>query len=268
MSGPDELRPERWPGADEWQHGLRRLSRRGFAWSGAAVLAGWGGWHWLTTRSPEDGLPWPLRRVLEFNERVACAAFRSDRRAPSFSRSLARMPRVNGTIGLESGLDPKSWRLRVEGAARDRPALSLALADIRALPRVEMTTELKCIEGWSTVVNCAGARLSDLAAEAGLATRSGEHKGAANLAGYVALETPDGGYYVGLDIASALHPQTLLCYEMAGAPLTSDHGAPLRLVIPIKYGIKSLKRIGTIRFTAVRPADFWAERGYDWYAGH
>ena len=84
---------------------------------------------------------------------------------------------------------------------------------------------------------------------------------------YVALETPDRKYYVGLDMASALHPQTLLCYEMNGAPLPDEHGAPLRLVIPIKYGIKNLKRIGRIAFTKTRPPDFWAERGYDWYAG-
>ncbi len=64
------------------------------------------------------------------------------------------------------------------------------------------------------------------------------------------------------------HPQTLLCYEMNGEPLTLEHGAPLRLVTPVKYGIKNIKRIGTIRFTDKRPADFWAERGYDWYAGH
>jgi DMSO/TMAO reductase YedYZ molybdopterin-dependent catalytic subunit len=76
------------------------------------------------------------------------------------------------------------------------------------------------------------------------------------------------GYYVGLDMASALHPQTLLVYEMEGRPLTPEHGAPLRLFTPVKYGIKSLKRIGTIRFTDERPPDFWAERGYDWYAGH
>jgi DMSO/TMAO reductase YedYZ molybdopterin-dependent catalytic subunit len=55
---------------------------------------------------------------------------------------------------------------------------------------------------------------------------------------------------------------------MNGAPLPLLHGAPLRLAIPVKYGIKNIKRIGTIRYTTVRPADFWAERGYDWYAGH
>jgi DMSO/TMAO reductase YedYZ molybdopterin-dependent catalytic subunit len=268
MSGFDESKPEPLPGDDDWHYRLRRMSRRGFAWAGASAVAGWGSWHWLTTRSLQGGLPWPLRRVLEFNERVARATYRADRLAPSFSRPMARMPRVNGTIGLETILDARTWRLRVEGAAQEQPALFLSLADIQALPRVEMTTELKCIEGWSTVVRWAGARLSDLATATGLASRSGRGESATDLVDYVALETPDNGYYVGLDIASALHPQTLLCYEMGGASLTSDHGAPLRLVIPTKYGIKSLKRIGTIRFTDVRPPDFWAERGYDWYAGH
>ena len=85
---------------------------------------------------------------------------------------------------------------------------------------------------------------------------------------YVKMSTPDGAYYVGLDVASALHPQTLLCYEMNGDPLSPAHGRPLRLAIPVKYGIKNIKRIGTIAFTDARPTDYWAERGYDWYAGH
>ena len=61
------------------------------------------------------------------------------------------------------------------------------------------------------------------------------------------METPGRGYYVSLDMPSALHPQTLLAYEMNGAPLTWQHGAPLRLAIPVKYGVKNIKRIGTIR---------------------
>jgi DMSO/TMAO reductase YedYZ molybdopterin-dependent catalytic subunit len=81
------------------------------------------------------------------------------------------------------------------------------------------------------------------------------------------FETPDREYYVGLDMASALHSQTLLCYEMNDKPLEPQHGAPLRLVIPVKYGIKSLKRIGKIAFSETRPPDYWAERGYDYYAG-
>lgn len=114
--------------------------------------------------------------------------------------------------------------------------------------------------------------MADFAAKYGPATMSGAppdvQKTPEDLVRYVSLETPDDGYYVGLDMPSALHPQTLLCYEMNGQPLSPAHGAPLRLVIPVKYGIKNIKRIGTIRFTDQRPADYWAERGYDWYAGH
>lgn len=81
------------------------------------------------------------------------------------------------------------------------------------------------------------------------------------------LATPGEDYYVELDIKSALHPQTLLAYELGGQPLENDHGAPLRLAIPVKYGIKNIKRVGLIRFTNQKPADYWAEEGYDWFAG-
>ncbi|MBA2620626.1 MAG: molybdopterin-dependent oxidoreductase [Acidobacteria bacterium] len=152
------------------------------------------------------------------------------------------------------------------------PGLLLTLDDIKRLPRVEMTTELKCVEGWSVVVGWAGARLSDFMNHFQPATRDGSAPDIANkpenLVQYISMVTPDGGYYVGIDMPSAMHPQTLLCYEMNGAPLTLEHGAPLRLVTPTKYGIKQIKRIGRIAFTAERPADYWAERGYDWYAGH
>ncbi len=152
------------------------------------------------------------------------------------------------------------------------PGLLLTLDDIRALPRVEMTTELKCIEGWSVIVNWAGARFADFAANYRAPARGGgapEVRGRPqDLVRYVGMETPDGGYYVGMDMPSALHPQTLLSYEMNGRPLTPEHGAPLRLVTPVKYGIKHIKRIGRITFTDERPGDFWAERGYDWYSGH
>lgn len=135
-----------------------------------------------------------------------------------------------------------------------------------------MITELKCIEGWSVITAWAGARLGDFIAKYPPATRSGNAPDVAkkpkDLPEYIGLATPDREYYVGLEMASALHPQTLLCYEMNGAPLSIEHGAALRLVTSLKYGIRNIKRIGVLRYSSLRPADYWAERGYDWYAGH
>jgi DMSO/TMAO reductase YedYZ molybdopterin-dependent catalytic subunit len=256
------------PGGDEAiKAQARRMTRRSFAVGALAAAGGLAGWGWLKMADTEGGIPWPFRRMLALNERLAQGYFREGRLAPNFPASEAEEPKVNGTIGLTDDPVPAKWKLTVEG---NGASSAFSLDAIKKLPRVEMTTELKCIEGWSTVVSWAGARLTDLIALSPQATRSGRKPESArnDLMEYVGLSTPSDAYYVGLDMPSALHPQTLLCYEMNGAPLTPGHGAPLRLVIPLKYGIKNIKSIGTIRFSDHRPDDFWAERGYDWYAGH
>ena len=256
---------------------LRRATRRGFATAGVTILAGYGAWRWLLSRSPDQGLIWPLRQVLRVNERLARATFQPTRLAREYAPNLAVEPRVNGMIGLSSidpaqNADPAQWRLSVGGGPAGTGNRLVSLDEIKTLPRFEQTTQLKCIEGWSTIVHWAGARLADLAATTGLASHSGAPYDASrkpnDLFEYVGLATPDGEYQVGLDTPSALHSQTLLCYEMNGRPLSSQHGAPLRLVIPLKYGIKSIKRIGTIQFTDQRPVDYWAKLGYDFHAGH
>ncbi|MBC6988413.1 molybdopterin-dependent oxidoreductase [Hymenobacter sp. BT491] len=252
-----------------------RRTRRAFLVGGVAALAGIVGWNWLLDAPQEDGLAGPLRRVLDANGRLATAYFRNTRLATEFPKSHAKPLRKNGTEGLKSALGAVAWRLQVQGyaPAGTTPRMQeFTLDEVKALPRVEMTTEFKCIEGWSTIVTWAGTRLSDFLAKYPLATSSGRpvdpNNPPTDLAPYVSLVTPDKEYYVGLEIESALHPQTLLCYEMNGAPLTPEHGAPLRLVTPLKYGIKHIKRIGTIAFLDQRPPDYWAVRGYDWHAGH
>jgi DMSO/TMAO reductase YedYZ molybdopterin-dependent catalytic subunit len=236
---------------------VRRLSRRGFFVAGVSAVAAYGAWRWLRGATRIGDVPWPLRRGLETNEKVAEAYFSTRRLSREFPASAITKARINGGDGLQPNYDPQNWRLTVDGIADQAPA-TLTLDDVKSFPRRDMTTELRCIEGWSIVVHWTGTRLSDLIAK--FPPPAGTR--------YVSMESPGRAYYVGLDMLSCMHPQTLLAYELNGAPLAWQHGAPLRLAMPVKYGYKQIKRIATIRYTNVRPPDFWADRGYDWYGGH
>lgn len=241
---------------------MRRLSRRSFLWAGLATGATLGGLSAFNKYgAEEEGAKRVFRRVLGVNERVARGLlFSSTHRAPTFPRSAAVEPK-NNYHGETPEIDLDAWRLRLEGTATGGPQ-TLRLADIKALPAVSETTELKCIEGWSAVVNWTGARFADFIERYPPPAGTDYVSLVSDPPGY-----PDERYYVGLDMESCRHPQTLLAYEMNGAPLTPAHGAPLRLLIPVKYGIKSIKLITQITYSAARPADYWAEQGYDWYAG-
>jgi hypothetical protein len=233
---------------------FKSLSRRAFLTFGAGAVAGLGGLWWLSVRPKEDGVAGPLRGVLGIDEKVAETFYRPSRLAPIYPASAAEDLRVNGKEGLGDDFDADSWKLRLIGPGGEH---SFTLEELQKLPRTELTTETRCVEGWTVVASWAGVRMLDLLEKYPI------HQSLP----YVNLFTPDQGYSVGIDTPSAIHPQTLLAYEMNGDALTPEHGAPLRLVIPVKYGLKWLKRIGTIRFTDVRLDDFWTQRGYDWFAG-
>jgi DMSO/TMAO reductase YedYZ molybdopterin-dependent catalytic subunit len=238
---------------------ISRRSRRAFMVLGAGAIAGVAGWEWLNHGGEEGDIPPALRHALGFNERVVrTALYDNSHQVKTFPASAIGRIKANGDVGLDDDFDAAAWRLEVVLFGSSKPSAQLALAEVQALPRHEEIIDFKCVEGWSTVTQFAGARLSDFTAK----FAPGSEK-----ARCVGMQTPDEEYYVGLDMPSALHPQTLLAYEMNGQPLTSEHGAPLRLVVPVKYGIKNIKRIGRIEYTDTRPDDYWAERGYDWYAG-
>jgi DMSO/TMAO reductase YedYZ molybdopterin-dependent catalytic subunit len=175
---------------------------------------------------------------------------------------------------MRTGFIVDAWKLGVS-SDRDPPGRTMTfdLAMIRAMPRTETTALFMCIEGWSDPWRYAGVRFSDFMRFAGVGTRTGkpwkpeDSFTKADLYRYVGLSTPDREYYVSIDMESMLHSQTVLAYEMNERPLELIHGAPLRLVIPVKYGTKSIKRIGSIVFSDQRPPDLPSEHGDDWYAG-
>ncbi len=238
---------------------MSRRTRRGFMALGAGAVVAAGGWQWINSGYKRGGdVPAPLRSMLRLNERIVRKALFSDSHlVKTYPASAIGELKENGDFGLPDDFDADAWTLMVMPRGGGLP-VTLTLDDLHSLPRHEETIDFKCVEGWSTVTQFAGARFRDFAAK----FAPGSEK-----AGYVAMATPDGGYYVGLDMPSAMHPQTLLAYEMNGEALADEHGAPLRLAIPVKYGIKNIKRIGRIAFGETEPPDYWRERGYDFYAG-
>ncbi|CAN5562699.1 hypothetical protein BH10ACI2_BH10ACI2_01330 [soil metagenome] len=256
---------------DEAKLQMSARSRRSFLMGGAAAVIGVVGWRWMSDET-KVGL---YNKAFEFNERVSQIFYSPKRLAAEFPLDRVTKPeRYNGPEGLENETTIAEWRLNVAGLAGRTEDLVLTFDDIKKLPRTEMTTEFKCIEGWSTIVHWAGVRFSDFAAVYAPKNRDGSKGDVVNnpeaLPRYVYMTTPDEKYYVGWDMPAILHPQTLLAYEMNGEPLRHEHGFPLRLASPTKYGIKQLKRIGRIEFTDERPRDFWSEPqyGYDWFSGH
>jgi DMSO/TMAO reductase YedYZ molybdopterin-dependent catalytic subunit len=262
-SEADIERAERYAALDAespvLSHGqYRSQSRRSFLTGGAMAVAGFAGWQWLRGRPEDNRAIDVLRRGHEFNESLWRKISREQAQAPTFDRSESSMMRVNGRHGIGEEIDLDAWELTVLGP--DGSTLGThTMDDILALPKVEMTIEHKCVEGWSHIVTWGGTRFSDFMAL--YADELGE-----DTTEFVSMETPDGDYFVGLDMPSMRNSQMLLAYELQGEPLTQEHGAPLRLATPNKYGIKTIKRIGTIEFTNEQPTDFWFERGYDWYA--
>lgn len=248
---------------------IHHLSRRSFLWAGVAGAAGVAAWRWLLSQPKPDGLPWPLASGLRFNESLSATFLPPVRLAPEYSPERAGA-RVNGLVGLRTPVDPSTFRLRVEGLPATPASRVLSVADVQRMPMVEMVTELMCVEGWSQITRWTGVRVATLIASLlGLpdATVRAPEALVKALPTYAYLACPDDAYYVGLDLPSLLHPQTLLAYRINGEPLPPEHGAPLRLISTVKYGYKSIKRVGLIRFVSHRPADYWAQRGYDWYAG-
>src|ERR1700691_3936813 len=197
---------------------------------------------------------------VRFSDWASGKMFRSQHLAPTFPDSevvpFAKFP-YNGYDVLDPQVDLEKWTLRVEGDVQ-HPG-EYTLAQIQALPKKNQNTRHICVEGWDVIGSCGGTRISDFLALAGANTG----------ARFLEVECAD-DYYESLDMPSALHPQSLLCYEMYGRPLDRKHGAPLRLQMPTKLGYKQAKYLETIRVTNVlKPGKtgYWEDQGYSWFGG-
>ncbi|MGB3202017.1 MAG: molybdopterin-dependent oxidoreductase [Nodosilinea sp.] len=153
-------------------------------------------------------------------------------------------------------LDPEQFRLVVDGEVSQ--PMQFSIADLQALPFKEMVIRHVCVEGWAAIVQWGGVQVHTLAQ---LVQPKPEAR-------YVFFTSAD-GYYESWDLASSLHPQTLMVYQKNGQPLPVDNGAPLRLASPIKLGYKQSKWVTQITFmNELKPRlGYWEDRGYEWFAG-
>lgn len=199
-----------------------------------------------------------LKTGLGFSDWASAKLFRSGHLAPEFDDSdltpFSKFP-INGYDVDDPGVDFDIWSLTVAGAVR-KPG-DYKLAQIQALPKFTQNTRHVCVEGWDVIGNFGGVRLSDFL----------NLIGADTTARFVAVECAD-DYYETLDMATALHPQTMLCYEMYGQPLTREHGAPLRLTIPTKVGYKQAKYLTDLKVTNVlERVGYWEDQAYSEFYG-
>jgi DMSO/TMAO reductase YedYZ molybdopterin-dependent catalytic subunit len=199
-----------------------------------------------------------LKTGLGFSDWASALLFRSRHMATTFSDSevapFEKFP-INGYDVADPGVDLDKWTLTVAGSVR-KPG-DYKLEQFQALPRVRQNTRHVCVEGWDVIGRFGGARLSDFL----------QMIGGDTTARFVYVECAD-DYYESLDMATALHPQTLLCYEMYDRPLTREHGAPLRLQIPTKVGYKQAKYLTSLSVTNVLTrVGYWEDQGYSSFYG-
>jgi DMSO/TMAO reductase YedYZ molybdopterin-dependent catalytic subunit len=210
-------------------------------------------------------MEWLLNKSLRIDDDVAEALYSSNRLVPTYTRSQIT-PLKNNYNGATP--DPSfipEWRLNLDGLASGL-SVSLNIRNLLGSFHVhEQITRLVCVEGWSAIAGWAGLRFGDLLRGYPPMSQAkwARLESSVNLGPW---GNPD-PYYVSLDLSTARHPQTLLATHLNGKPLTVEHGAPLRLIAPVKLGLKNIKAVTRITYTRDEPSDYWAKRGYSRYDG-
>jgi DMSO/TMAO reductase YedYZ molybdopterin-dependent catalytic subunit len=199
-----------------------------------------------------------LKKGLGFSDWASRQLFRRGHLAPTFPDSeltpFVRFP-INDYDVDDPGVIFEKWTLTVGGAVQ-KPG-EYRLAQIQSLPLIRQNTRHVCVEGWDVIGRFGGARLSDFLSMVGADTS----------ARFITVACAD-DYYESLDMQTALHPQTLLCYEMYDQLLTREHGAPLRLQIPTKIGYKQAKYLTNLNVTNIlEKVGYWEDQGYSEFYG-
>jgi DMSO/TMAO reductase YedYZ molybdopterin-dependent catalytic subunit len=233
-------------------HSLQRrgLLRAGLSLGSLVMLTG------CDVKRPE-AVESALLAISRMNDRVQALLFDPNKLAPTYPASMIlRPPKFNAYYDVTdvkpvSGAD---WRLELGGLIQDKRPWTLA--QLQTLPQSSMVIQHICVEGWSYIGGWTGVPLRIFL----------ERVGADLRAPYVAFKTAD-NYPSSIDMATALHPQTILALQYGGDPLADPFGFPMRLRMATKLGYKNPKWVTAMEVTTTYPGGFWEDKGFPWFAG-
>jgi DMSO/TMAO reductase YedYZ molybdopterin-dependent catalytic subunit len=205
----------------------------------------------------QDAVQAALRAVSSFNDGVQGLIFRPNHLVPTYSEAeVLKPPRFNAYYEIEdvAPVDGATWKLELAGLVQDKRAWTVR--DIYDLPEQELIIRHICVEGWDYIGQWSGVNFRHFL----------ERIGADLKARYVAFRCAD-EYTGSIDMATALHPQTILATKYAKQPITDPFGFPLRLRTATKLGFKNPKWITAIEVTNTYPGGYWEDRGFNWHSG-
>ncbi|MDN2701052.1 molybdopterin-dependent oxidoreductase [Janthinobacterium sp. SUN100] len=207
--------------------------------------------------SDPSGIETALTAVSRFNDRVQGWLFDPTKLAPTYPDSMITRPfPFNAYYGEDEveEVDGDAWRLELSGLIADRKPWTLP--QLRALPQETQITRHICVEGWSAIGKWGGVPFSHFL----------KRVGADTTAKYVGFKCAD-DYFTSIDMATALHPQTIMALTYDGQELPPKYGYPMKLRMPTKLGYKNPKHIQAIFVTNTYPGGYWENQGYNWFGG-
>ena len=232
------------------QPSRRQFLQRSLSLGGLSLLTG-------CNISDQASVDAALATVSRFNDRVQGWLFDPSRLAPTYPDSMITRPfPFNAYYGEDDveQVDGDAWRLELSGLVANKKPWGLP--QLRALPQQTQVTRHICVEGWSAIGKWGGvpfAHFLDLV-------------GADKTAKYIGFKCAD-DYFTSIDMATALHPQTIMALSWDGQPLPPKYGYPMKLRMPTKLGYKNPKHVQAIFVTNTYPGGYWEDQGYNWFGG-
>ncbi len=198
-----------------------------------------------------------LNAMSKWNDEVQLAIFNPNKPAPVYTEADITDPfPFNGFYAEAKApvVEEAGYKLELSGLIEKKE--SWTLDQLRALPQESQITRHICVEGWSAIGKWGGVRFSEFL----------KLIGADTTAKYVGFKCAD-DYYSSVDMATALHPQTILALTFRDKVLPRSYGFPMKLRVPTKLGFKNPKHIMAMFVTNDYPGGYWEDQGYNWFSG-